>query len=193
MPRHAGRLALRNLSAFAILAGAMGAAGAQALKAPDDAAINTDQAIQALKDEVVQFNSDAEAAEDEFLYPPHSRLVVYLTNKVPGFLLSQVVLTVDDQKPVTVSYDDDASLAMNVDNAMQRLLRANIARGGHRLTVNFQGHLGTDPKKVGEPATGHYEALFDKSTDPAELELVIIKGARKNAPTMQLKEWRMEE
>jgi hypothetical protein len=203
MPLSAGRTALRLLSVFAISVAAIGPAGAQAPvakpKAPapapavEQSAIDVDQTVQALKDEMVQFNRDASAAEDEFLYPAESRLAVYVSNKIPNLLLKQVVVTVDDGAPVTVDYDEDAARAMIAKDALQRVVRANIARGGHRIRAAFVAQMG-GAKEGADPITGTYDALFDKGLEPVEIELEIGKGTRRGSNiAMQLKEWRAGE
>lgn len=206
MPLSAGRTALRLLCVLAISAAFAGPAGAQAPvakpKAPppkpaapvvEQTAIDVDQTVQALKDEMVQFNRDASAAEDEFLYPPESRLSVYVSNSIPNLLLKEVVVSVDESAPVRVTYDEDAAHAMTAKDALQRVLRANIARGGHRLRASFVGQMG-DAKEGADPVTGTYEALFDKGIEPVEIELQIGKGKRRGSDiAMQIKEWRASE
>lgn len=203
MPLSAGRTALRLLCVYAICAAVSGRAGAQApvAKAPakppkapvEQSAIDVDQTIQALKDEMVQFNRDASAAEDEFLYPAETRLSVYVSNKIPNLLLKQVTVSVDDGAPVTVTYDEDSARAMIAKDALQRVIRANIARGGHRIKASFSGQMAS-AKDGADPITGTYDALFDKALDPAELELEIVKGARRGSGVnMQIKEWRSAE
>jgi hypothetical protein len=196
---------LRLLCVFAISVAATGSAGAQAPvakpKAPppkpapavEQSAIDVDQTVQALKDEMVQFNRDASAAEDEFLYPPESRLSVYVSNAIPNLQLKQVTVQVDETAPVTVTYDEDAAHSMIAKDALQRVLRSNIARGGHRLKASFAGQMG-DAKQGADPVTGTYEALFDKGVDPVEIELEIGKGKRRGSTiAMQIKEWRAAE
>jgi hypothetical protein len=204
MPLSAGRTALRLLCVFAISVAVIGSAGAQPPvakpKAPppkpapavEQSAIDVDQTVQSLKDEMVQFNRDASAAEDEFLYPPESGLSVYVSNAIPDLQLRQVTVQVDETAPVTVTYDEDAAHALIAKDALQRVLRANIARGGHRIKASFSGQVGD--KKDGDPVTGTYDALFDKGLDPVELELEIGKGKRRGATiAMQIKEWRSAE
>lgn len=210
MPLSAGRSALRYLCVMTLLAWPFGHAGAQAQTSPAplakpaakaapkaapvaQSAIDIDQTIQSLKDEMVQFNRDASAAEDEFLYPAESRLYVYVSSGIPGLMLEHVQVSVDGGAPVDVTYDETAARALDVKGALQRVLRMNIPRGAHRLKASFSGKM-AGAKGDGDAVTGQYDALFDKALEPAEIELQIVKGARRGAAiNMQIKEWRAAE
>lgn len=159
---------------------------------PDEEAIGLDQTVQSLKDELVQFNRDAQLAEDEFLYPSQSRLSVYLSNRVEGFLLQEVRVTIDDGAPVVYTYGEDDSRALLRENALQRLVHTNVDRGAHRIKADFRGKR-IDADEDDEPLIGNHEAIIDKSLDPAEIELLIVASPRRRHPVMQLKEWRAEE
>lgn len=159
--------------------------------APDEAALNLDQAVQALKDEATQFNRDAQIAEDAFLYPPHSRLSIYVSNSIANLLLTEISVSIDAGKPISYRYDEFDARALLEDNALQRLVHTNVSRGPHRITVSYAGQFvdsdGTDP------ISGSYEAVFDKGLDAAELEVEILRGARKGPPGLRVREWRAAE
>lgn len=148
--------------------------------------------MQALKDELVQFNRDAQLAEDEFLFPPQTRLSVYVSNEVDGFLLQEVRVTVDEGTPVVYTYSDDDSRALLKENALQRLVHINVERGAHRIKADFRGQH-VNAKKDAAPLIGNHEAVFDKTLDPAEIELQIVASARRKNPTMRLRQWRADQ
>lgn len=158
---------------------------------PDEDAIGLDQSVQALKDELVQFNRDAQLAEDEFLYPSETRLSVYLSNQVEGFLLQEVRVTIDAGAPVVYTYGEDDARALLHKNALQRLVRVNVERGAHRIKADFRGQR-VDADEDDEPLIGNHEAVIDKALDPAEIELLIVPSTRRRHPLMQLREWRAE-
>lgn len=192
MPLFCGRPALRPLCVCALLATV--ATGASALQpgAPDEGAINLEQAVQALKDEAVQFNRDAQLAEDEFLYPAATRVTIFVSNSMPALLLSEISVTVDAAAPVIYRYGEEDARALLNAGALQRVMQLNVSRGAHRIRASYTGQYGKFEKGA-EPVTGSYEAVFDKGLEPVELELQILRGARKGAPGMKLKEWRAEE
>lgn len=156
---------------------------------PDELVIQNDQVIQALKDEVLEFSREAQAVEDEVLFPAHSRLSIYLGVRVTGLLLNEVTLSIDDLPPQKVTYDDRGARALLSEGNLQRLLRANIAPGPHRVRVSFSGRF-YDDKPDEPPLTDQYEAIFDKGLNEAELEFVISRASRFSRPGLSMKQWR---
>lgn len=182
-------MALTHVVVCALMLGVAMTAHALESAAPDEAALNLDQAVQALKDEATQFNRDAQAAVDTFLYPPHSRLSIYVSNDIPNLLLTEITVSVDAGVPVTYRYDEIDSRALLVDNALQRLVHTNVSRGAHRIKVSYAGQY-ADGGADGQPIGGQYEAVFDKGLEAAEVELELLRGARKGAPSFRVREWR---
>lgn len=166
-------------------------ASAARAEVPDEEAIGYDQVVQALKDELVQFNRDAQLAEDEFLYPDHSRVSVYVSNLVDGLLLQEVSIAIDEQPPVVYTYTEDDARALMVEDALQRVLRANVSRGAHRIRFSYRGTLADG--EDGEPLAGGHDTQFDKTLDPAEIELRIDSASRRNQLVVQVREWRAQE
>lgn len=191
MPLPCGRPALRLLCVCALFAGTASSASARQPGAPDEGAINLDQAVQALKDEAVQFNRDAQLAEDEFLYPPQTRVTIFVSNRMP-LLLSEISVTVDDAAPVTYRYGEVDSRALLEPGALQRLLQLNVDRGTHRIRASYTGQYNNFDKDA-KPVSGAFEAVFDKGLEPAEIELQIRRDPRKGTPGMNLREWRAQE
>lgn len=185
-------MASRCFCACVLAAGTVAGAQAAQPAAVDEGAIALDQAVQALKDEAVQFNRDALIAEEAFLYPPQTRLSVYLSNKLPNLLLSQVVVTVDNRPPVTYRYGDKDSRALLKAGALQRLVLTNVDRGIHRLQVQYSGQF-MDGNTKTEPLDGQFEAKFDKGLESAEIELQLQRARGRHTAAMSLKEWRAAE
>lgn len=187
-----GPKALRHVAACALMAGVALTAHALEPVAPDEAALNLDQAVQALKDEATQFNRDAQMAEDTFLYPPHSRLSIYVSNDIPNLLLTEISIAIDADAPIVYRYDEIDSRALLKDNALQRLVHTNVSRGAHRIKVSYAGQY-TEADAGADPVSGRYEAVFDKGIEAAEIELELLRGARKGAPGFRVREWRAAE
>lgn len=191
MPLFCGRPAPRLLCVCALFAGMASSVSARPPGAPDEGAINLDQAVQALKNEAVQFNRDAQLAEDEFLFPPQTRVTIFVSNRMP-LLLSEISVTVDAAAPVTYRYGETDSRALLKPGALQRLLQLNLDRGTHRIRVSYTGQYNNFDEDA-EPVSGAFEAVFDKGLEPAEIELQILRDARKGTPGMKLVEWRAQE
>jgi hypothetical protein len=192
MPRLVGRMALSQLCVCALLGGVASTVRALEPTAPDDAGIQLDQNVQAFKDEVIQFNRDALMAEEAFLYPPQTRVSVYLSTTQRNLLLDSISVILDDQAPVTYKYGDVDSRALLVENALQRLILTNLGRGQHRLRVSYTGNY-VEGDDEPEPAAGTFEAVFEKGLDAAEIELQLVRGESRTEPAMKLKHWRAAE
>jgi hypothetical protein len=164
-------------------------AGAAEPPPPDERAIQLDQQIQALKDEIIEFTREAQSVEDDVLFPPQTRLDVYLGVKVSGLLMKDVSVTLDDRPTETRNYQDKDARAMLSDLNLDRLLRANVAVGAHRVRVAFTAQM-VDAKADAPPITDSYEAIFDKTVTPAELEFVISRPTRFAKPRLSMKQWR---
>lgn len=192
MPLPSGRKASRFLCGC-VLAGCA-ASGALALEpsAPDDAAINLDQAVQALKDEALQFNRDALLAEDEFLYPRQTRLTLYVSNRIPNLLLETLSISLDGGPATQIKYDDTDARALLKKGALQRVLRANVERGAHRIRVTFTGKL-ADGDAEGDPISGTLEAVVDKTPETSDVELQIVRVSRRQPAAIKVREWRSSE
>ncbi len=182
-----GRRASRQLVA-ALLSLPMTAAAA----APQSAerAAQLDQAIQVMKDEIVELSRDAQAIENDLLIPAHQRVSVYLGVGVRGLLMREVSVTVDDRKPEIYRYDERDARALLADHALQRLLQTSVAPGPHRIRVTYVARYADDPPDA-PPVTQSYDAIFDKDHHEAELEFNIARASRFGTETrMSLKQWR---
>lgn len=183
----------RGRPALCVLFGAL-LAGAAAASAAEPAAtgepeLQLDQAIQALKDDVVEFTREAQSIEDDVMFPAETRLDVYLGVKVSGLLLQEVSVTLDEQPAQTTVYSDRDARAMLSDLNLRRLLRANVNAGAHRIRVAFTGRM-ADAKPDAAPIVDSYEAIFDKTAVPAELEFVISRPNRLSKSRLTMKQWR---
>lgn len=190
MPSRRGLQALTVLIAAALacpLAGAAAAAGAGGDL--DEEALRLDQQVQVLKDEVLEFNREAQRAEDAVLFPAHSRLSIYVGVRVSGLLAREVTVSLDDGAPQTYTYEDRDAKALLGNQHLQRVLRANVEPGPHRIRVSFTGEW-ADADEDDEPVTDVYEGIFDKGKTEAELELLLARESRVAKPRLALRQWR---
>lgn len=164
------------------------APGAEAADA-GEMALKQDQAIQALKNEVLGFAAEAQAIETDVLLPPHARASIYLSVKVSGLLLEEASVTIDDRPPEVYHYDGNDARALLNERSAQRLTRLLVSPGAHRIRVTFSGHY-ADDKKDAPPVTDTYEAIFDKDAREAVLEFTIARERRfSSRPRLSLKQW----
>lgn len=154
----------------------------------DESALALDRELQALKAEVLDFNQRASSAETAFLFPDETRVSVYVGVQAPGLLIENVVITVDDQAPTTRKFDVYESIALQ-RRGLYRALRLNTQPGSHRIRVEFSGRYAD--AKPGTPALrGRYEAVFEKTTLPSDLEVRISVPEFGVPPILSLRDWR---
>lgn len=161
----------------------------QASVETDERALNLDQSIQAFKDEVLDFSREAQNIEDDVMYPAHSRLSVYLSVRIPGLLLKEVSVSVDQSPPQVITYTDRNARAMLADLHLQRILLASVTPGAHRIRFRYSGQM-MDAKEGAPPVGGEFEAVFDKDSRETELEIVISRPNRLSKAGISMKQWR---
>lgn len=153
-------------------------------------AIKLDQTVQALKDEVLEFNSEAASTEVDAVLPDYDRLNVYLSIKAGGLLLQDVTVTLDNHAPEVYHYDEFDSRALLGKNALQRLIRVAAEPGPHRLRVSFHGKFAD--AKDSDPVLGdQYEVTIDKPAHATDIEFIIARESRFGGkPRLTMKQWR---
>ncbi|NKF23778.1 hypothetical protein [Solimonas marina] len=156
----------------------------------DDRAVQLDQNVQALKDEVLEFNKEASKAEVDAVLPDYLRLNVYLSVEAPGLLLDKVTVSLDDQTPETYHYDAFDSRAILTKGSTQRLLRVAAQPGPHKLHISFSGKY-ADAKPDSPPITDQYSTTIDKSAQTTDVEFMIARQSRFGGkPRLSMKQWR---
>jgi hypothetical protein len=155
----------------------------------EEQTLKLDQAVQAFKKEALEFNTEAQGVEDEVLFPPHARLSVYLSVKVPGLLLKEVSVTVDGNAPQTFTYTDRDAKAMLSEGHMQRVLRTAVGAGAHRIRISYSGQM-ADAKPDAPPVGDSYEAVFDKDQRETNLEFSIARRTRLSKAGISMTQWR---
>lgn len=153
-------------------------------------AIRLDQTMQALKDEVIELTTEAQSIENTVLVPDHLRVSVYLRVDVAGLLLDEVSVAIDERDAESHRYDERDARALLSEQALQRVLRATVGEGAHRIRLNYRGHYADDGPED-PPVTGSYEAIFDKGDRETELEFTIARASRfGDELRTTMKQWR---
>lgn len=183
-----GRYGLRILAAAMLCFGTLAQAQTAPVAPPPDAEqLKLDGAIQGLKDEILDFNREALAVENEILYPLHTRANLYFGVRVGALLMKTLSIAVDDGQPVTYTYSDSEARALLNSEGLHRVLRLSLDPGPHRISVDYTAQY-ADADADDKPITGHYEAIFDKRGRAAELELTLARGTRLSQPQMRLRD-----
>ncbi|MES2682058.1 MAG: tetratricopeptide repeat protein [Pseudomonadota bacterium] len=144
---------------------------------PTPAAIALDTDIQGLKDDTLELNVGLQRLEDDFSFPQHSALSVYVgsAENISAFL-SEVTVTIDNAAPAQYTYSEEESRGL-LKNGLHRLLRANVAPGLHRVRVEFKGRP-VVADKTAAVITETVEGTFNKGALEAEVELRFGKGGK---------------
>lgn len=114
-------------------------ASAQHQAPVDPELLQHDQVIQTLRYETLRLNAAAQAVEDEQRYPPRTRASIYLAVDIAQLLLSEVTVRIGERPPVRVELRDEQARALLISGGLQRLLRANLEPGDHRVEITALG------------------------------------------------------
>ncbi|MGK0499582.1 MAG: hypothetical protein ACJAYG_001224 [Oceanicoccus sp.] len=142
------------------------------------------QQVQDLKQQVIELNRDLFILEEELLFPANTQIAVFLSlNLGDYFQLDAVKLTLDEKVVTNYLYT-----AKQVDalqrGGVQRLYLGNLTSGQHELVAVFTGR-GPQGRDYRRGAT----LLFDKSSQPKNIELKIIDSLSIEQPEFVVKEW----
>jgi hypothetical protein len=161
-----------------------------------DAAIaDQDRAIQALKEQALDVEQKAQSLEDDLVYPASSRVSVYVGEEIPGILLKQITVSIDNGEPVSYTYKEQEALALSV-KGIHRVLRINTTPGAHRIHAAYSAQF-ADARDQQEPFSGSYDGFFEKGPWAAAVELELESGTPvspaavgRAKPELKMRDWR---
>lgn len=189
MPLKSCRKAVRALIVAASCATSTLWAAAPTPPQPDSGALKLDQTIQSLKDEVLQFNRDASALEQDSLYPAYARTSVFLGVKLGGLLIKEFSVSFDGGVPQKFTFDEVEALAFLQNKGQRRVMRVNLEPGPHRIRAEFTGQY-ADAKPEAPPITANLDAVFDKNYNNTDLQLTVLKTGFMADPSLSMEQTR---
>lgn len=145
---------------------------------PTAEAIALDEAIQGLKDEALELNRELQQLEDNYAYPPHSALSVYVGSVAPSAFITEVAVSLDDGPYTRYTYSEREARAL-FEKGLHRILRANVEPGPHRIRVEMSGRSFKDANAA--PFSERAEGVFDKGDREAEIEITFGRGGKVSA------------
>ena len=147
---------------------------------PDEQAVQMDRDLQVLKQDALVLNRDLLDLEQTLLYPDTTRVNVYSAVKIPGFLLTRIAVSFDDEPSYRYAYTDSESKAL-LRNGFHRVLRTNLDPGPHRLRVEFSGRFADAPanERITE---GKLDTVVQKGLSDLDLVLPIARNTRIEKP-----------
>lgn len=172
---------------FALAAGLTGMAQAAPTEL-EKTASTLDGVIEALKKETVDFNVEAQELEQLVLHPAENRVHIYVSNNVSQLLLENVIVTVNEGKPVRHDYSDRTARALIISDGFQRLTTLDLPPGTHKVKAEFWGHF-ADADKDAKKVSAQFETSFEKAGQPLDLELRIARENRLARPRFALVSW----
>jgi len=164
------------------------AALADGPQAADPAAQNLDQTIQKLKEQSLDVIQQAQTLEQSFLYPDYNRASVYVSVSIPGMLIKDISASIDNGTPVSYQYREGESIALQ-DRGLHLLMRINAAAGRHRIHAQYTAQY-SDAKPGDVPFSGSYDGTFDKTSQPADLELELRREGYLARPEIRFHDWK---
>ena len=170
----------------AALLGAHVSAADEGVMAPVAATQAPDEPMQAVDGELANLERDLAILEEDLLYPPSSRVAVYLSVDVGDlFALDEVEVKLNG---TTVAHHLYTSRQVNAlgRGGVQRLFVGNAKQGSNEVTAFFlgreRGEHGGTPRELRRAAT----ATFDKGFEPLFVELQIHDSETLQRPEMTI-------
>lgn len=141
---------------------------------------SADEELEAAELATQDVERDLALLEEELLYPPSSRVAVYLSMDVGALFGLDAVKVVLNGHEVAHHLYTERQVAALRRGALQELYVGNVATGSNELSAFF---IGTGPSGREFKRAIHVE--FEKSFDPLFVELVISDDEGKRQPRFE--------
>lgn len=149
-----------------------------------NAALNSD--VETLKQAALNLNRDLLLLEEELLFPGNTQVAVFVSMDVGEFFqLDAVKVKIGDDVVGSHLYTEKQVSAL-YRGGVQRIYVGNIKSGEHEISAFFtgKGPEGRDYKRAAK-------MTFEKTSEPALLELQIVDSTQKLQPIFEVKEWEL--
>jgi hypothetical protein len=157
----------------------------------DPAELSLDQRIQKLKESALDITWREEAIEKQFLFPAGTRISVYVGDTVTGMLLKQISVSIDNSAPVHYEYSELESIVLQ-EQGLHKIVSINASPGTHSIHADFTAQY-ADAQPQDLPFSGRFDGSFDKTAQPAQLELDLVRDSYQGKPALKFREWRAEQ
>lgn len=146
-----------------------------------------DAPTEALKNKVLELDSQIQTLQQQMVYPAYSRVSLYVGVRIPNLLIRKIQVSIDGGTPVTVEYHRGQSIAL-LRGGLDRILRINVKPGLHRVHATFTGQY--DQAKKGKPPVKmELNAAFRKKDQPVQLEVQVYNSGFIASPHLRLLQW----
>ncbi len=155
-----------------------------AAETPPQAHQGVQDAVQSLKQQVLELNRDLFLLEEELLFPTNTQVSVFVSMDVGEFFqLDSVQLKIDGKEVADYLYTPRELDAL-ARGGVQRLHIGNLRNGEHELVAFFTGK-GPKGRDYRRGAT----TTITKGLGPKYVELRIVDQTRNYQPEFAVKEW----
>ena len=144
-----------------------------------------DSEISRLNDDVETLERDIALLEQDLLFPPLTRLQVYVSVATDTFFdLSSVALFVEGEEKSYHIYTEKEIAALRL-GGIQRLWEGNVALGNREVVMEF---VGTDEQQ--QKVVKSLSTEFEKTLQGHALEFSIANKPGSQSPQFSAKNWR---
>jgi hypothetical protein len=153
--------------------------------APVDTAPISDQ-VEDLKQAALNLNRDLLLLEEELLFPGNTQVAVFVSMDVGEFFQLDAVKVKIDDKVIGSHLYTERQINALFRGGIQRIYVGNVKSGQHEISAFFtgKGPAGRDYKRAAK-------LTFEKTSEPALLELRIVDSTQKLQPIFDIKEWEL--
>lgn len=144
------------------------------------------QEVEDLKQAALNLNRDLLLLEEELLFPGNTQVAVFVSMDVGEFFQLDAVKVKIDDKVIGSHLYTEKQVSALYRGGVQRIYVGNIKSGEHEISAFFtgKGPEGRDYKRAAK-------MTFEKTSEPALLELQIIDSTQKLQPIFEVKEWEL--
>lgn len=143
-----------------------------------------DERISKLQADVDSIEQDISSLEKNLLFPPLTRVEVYLAlDPTADYTLRSVTVSIDGQEKSFHIYSDSDLAALRL-GGLQHFWEGNVALGKHEISARFKG---VDAK--GKLLEGRAKLNFEKTLTGHSFELKVSKSANGKETVFSIRDW----
>lgn len=136
--------------------------------AATDARLALEQRVETTKLQAMRMLAELATRDDALRHPPAGRVRLYVDQQVPGLLIEELRVLVDQREVAHYRYSSVEARAL-LGTGMQALVTLDLPPGEHMLVAEFNG------RRDGIAASGEVVGAFTKGEQPLALVLPVAE------------------
>lgn len=146
--------------------------------------VDLDEQIRSLQNNIESLERDISSLEKDLLFPPLTRLEVYLSHSAAvDFTLRSLTLKVDGVEKSFHIYTENDISALRL-GGVQQFWEGNVALGSHTVEAFFEGY-----DRKGKTVREKAELTFEKTLAGRTLELQVKGSGDDKALAFTVNDW----